>query len=210
MMPIPIYHITHIDNLASIINSGGLFACSKLRQQKANYTNIAYEQIQDIRAIKQVPCGAGGVLHDYVPFYFAPRSPMLYTIHRGNVPNYRDGQTPIIHLVAEIETIAESNLAFAYTDGHAVMAYSDFYDDLSYLDSAIDWSLMKSNYWFDTDDEPNRKCRRQAEFLVHQFFPWKLIRGIGVINESIKTKVETILQNHQYQPSVKKCPQWYY
>ena len=148
-----IYHITHLNNLHSIINSGGLIAYSRLEQRQSNYTDIAYQQIQCRRAIKQVPCAVGGVLHDYVPFYFAPRSPMLYTIHKGNVPGYRDGQTLIIHLVAEIEAIANQNLAFSYTDGHAIMEYSDFYDDLNFLDSAIDWNLMRSNYWFDTDDK---------------------------------------------------------
>ena len=58
---------------------------NQLRDRETNYTNIAYESIQDRRSIKSVPCGVGGSLHDYVPFYFAPRSPMLYTIHRGNL-----------------------------------------------------------------------------------------------------------------------------
>lgn len=78
-MPIPIYHITHIDNLTSILNLGGLMANSRLRRQRINYLDIAHERIQDRRARTSVPCGAGGVLHDYVPFYFAPRSPMLFT-----------------------------------------------------------------------------------------------------------------------------------
>jgi hypothetical protein len=209
-MPTPIYHITHVNNLSSILNSGGLIACSRLRQQQANYTDIAYQQIQYRRAIKQVYCSVGGVLHDYVPFYFAPRSPMLFTIHKGNVQGYQGGQTSIIHLVVEIEAIADLNLAFAYTDGHAVMDYSDFYDDLDSLDRVIDWELMKSNYWFDTQNDPNRKCRRQAEFLVHQYCPWTLIKEIGVMNDNIKMKVEKILQNQKYQPSVKIYSQWYY
>jgi hypothetical protein len=209
-MPTPIYHITYIDNLASILHSDGLIAYSRLKQQQASYTDIAYEQIQYRRARKQVPCSAGGVLHDYVPFYFAPRSPMLYTIHKGNVQGYQDGQNLIIHLVVEIEAIANLNLAFAYTDGHAIMDYSDFYDNLYQLDSVIDWELMKSNYWFDTKDDPNRKCRRQAEFLVNQFCPWTLIQEIGVMNDDIKMKVEKILQNQKHQPSVKIYPQWYY
>jgi hypothetical protein len=125
-MPTSIYHITHINNLALIINSGGLMACSNLRQQQAKYTDIAYEQIQDRRARKQVPCGAGGVLHYYVPFYFAPRSPMLFTIHKGNVPNYQDGQTSIIHLVVAIDKTSASHVDFAFTDGHAVMDYLIF------------------------------------------------------------------------------------
>jgi hypothetical protein len=209
-MPTPIYHITHIDNLSSIINSGGLIACSKLRQQQINYTDIAHEQIQSRRANKLVPCSVRGVLHDYVPFYFAPRSPMLYAIHKGNVQGYQGGQNSIIHLVTEIEKIVELNLDFAFPDGHAIMDYSDFYDDISALHDVIDWELMESKYWFDTEEYPNRKFFRQAEFLVHQFYPWKFIKEIGVVNNSIKIKVQNLFQNQQHQPFVKICPDWYY
>ncbi len=76
-MPLPIYHITPIDNLESIISEGGLLAYNVMLDTGINYTNIAYENIQYRRARIRVPCGAGGVMHDYVPFYFAPRSPML-------------------------------------------------------------------------------------------------------------------------------------
>jgi len=209
-MPTRIYHITHINNLPSILRSDGLIANSRLRQELTKYVDIAHESIQDRRARTDVPCGAGGVLHDYVPFYFAPRSPMLYAIHKGKVEGYAQGQNPVIHLVAEAEAIEASDLAFAFTDGHAVMEYADFYDDLEALEFVIDWELMQSNYWFDTEEAPNRKFRRQAEFLVHQFCPWTLITEIGVINTTIQTQVRQILQNVNDQPPVRVYPNWYY
>ena len=51
-MSTPIYHITHINNLTSIINSGGLIALSILKQKQVSYTNIAYKNIQDQREKK--------------------------------------------------------------------------------------------------------------------------------------------------------------
>ncbi|MEG4058683.1 MULTISPECIES: DUF4433 domain-containing protein [unclassified Microcoleus] len=111
-MPLPIYHITHIDNLESILSEGGLLAYNVMVETQTNYTNIAYENIQYRRATTYVPCGEGGVLHDYVPFYFAPRSPMLYTISRGNVENYTQGQAAVIHLVSSIENIEAEDLSF--------------------------------------------------------------------------------------------------
>ena len=138
-MSTPIYHITHINNLTSIINSGGLIALSILKQKQVSYTNIAYKNIQDQREKKIVSCGVRGVLYDYVPFYFAPRSPMLYTIHKGNVPGYQDGQTSIIHFLVEIEAIAKSDLAFVFTDCHPIMAKSNFYEDIQQLYYIIDW-----------------------------------------------------------------------
>lgn len=58
-MPRLIYHITHIDNLESILLEGGLFAYNVMLERQTNYTNIAYENIQDRRATTDVPCGGG-------------------------------------------------------------------------------------------------------------------------------------------------------
>jgi hypothetical protein len=209
-MPTRIYHITHINNLPSILRLSGLVANSRLRQERINYLDIAHERIQDRRARTCVPSGAGGVLHDYVPFYFAPRSPMLYTIHKGNVEGYDQGQNPVIHLVSEAEAVEAEGLAFAFTDGHAVMEFSEFYEILYALGSVIDWDIMKDTYWADTPEDGDRKRRRQAEFLVHQFCPWTLITEIGVINTTIQAQVQRILQNVNYQPPVRVYPNWYY
>lgn len=203
-----IYHITHIDNLSSILKAKGLFANSQL--QPNQYTDIAHGGIQDRRGRVQVPCAAGGTLHDYVPFYFAPRSPMLYAINRGNVEGYRDGQNPILHLVIDVNSLVECGLSFVFTDGHAVMAYSAFCDDSSLLDYVIDWDLMKSNYWFDTEDYPDRKRRRQAEFLVHEFCPWDFVIKIGVINSNIQNKVRNLLQQYDCRTPVNVYRNWYY
>ncbi len=205
-MPTLIYHITHLDNLSSILNSGGLIACNDLRQQQVNYTDIAHQTIQDKRAVITVPCSVKGLLHDYVPFYFAPRSPMLCAVYHQKGKIY---QNEVIHLVSKAEEIRAFNLNFAFTDGHAIMAFSGFFDNLNDL-SQIDWQIMREKYWNDTNEDNDRKRRRQAEFLVHQCCPWTLIKEIGVINNDIKIKVEKILQNQKYQPSVKIYSQWYY
>ncbi len=210
-MPKSIYHITHINNLESIVKADGLLAYNAMYEAEAEYTNIAYDTIQDRRATTRVPCSVGGVLHDYVPFYFAFRSPMLYTISRGNVEGYSEGQTPIIYLVSEVEKIADSNLHFAFTDGHAVINFTEFFDHLEYLDDAIDWEVMKDKYWKDTDEYPDRKRKRQAEFLIYNFFPWQLVTEIGVKNYQIKTEVDKILEkNATHQPPVKTRTAWYY
>ena len=209
-MPTSIYHITHIQNLLSILQTGGLMAINRLRQQQINHFDIAYQRIQDRRAITPVPCGAGGVLHDYVPFYFAPRSPMLCAIHRGGVPGYQEGQSCVLHLVTEAEAIEQANILFAFTNGHAVIGYTDFFDELQDLHSAIDWDIMRAKYWADTDEDGDRKRRRQAEFLIHQFCPWTLIQEIGVIDNDIKGKVEEMLRNETHCPPVKVYSSWYY
>lgn len=204
-----IYHITHIKKLPSILRSEGILANNRLKFQPIDYVNMSHQTIQDKRAKINVPCSRGGTLHDYVPWYFAPRSPMLYAIDKGNVQGYEEGQTPVIHLVAAAEDIASENIPFAFTDGHAIMSYSEFYDNLSYL-NAIDWEIMKERYWTDTSEDGDRKRRRQAEFLVYQFLPWTLVRGIGVIDDRIKVEVEKILQKFTKETRVKVYSEWYY
>ena len=208
-MPLSIYHITHLDNLSSIVQCGGLLSNTRLRVRNQEFRDISYGNIQDRRAIKRVPCAAGGVLHNYVPFYFAPRSPMLFAIHKGNVPNYQGGQSAVLHLVTTVEAIEESGLVFTFTDGHAVMAYADFYSDLEDLEN-IDWIVMKSRSWYDTSDAPNRKFKRQAEFLVYDSFPWELIQEIGVINQAVQAQVRQILQQVNDFTAVNVYPNWYY
>ena len=204
-----IYHITNINNLASILKSGGLVAYNTLQQTKIHYTNIAHQNIQYRRAITKVPCSAGGTLHDYAPFYFAPRSPMLYTIHKGNVTGYAQGQNSVIHLVSTAQAVQSQGLAFAFTDGHGIISYTQFSDNLNNL-GIVDWEIMKARYWSDTDDDNDRKRRRQAEFLVHQFCPWTLITEIGVINNTIRAEVIQILQISKQQTPVKVYPSWYF
>lgn len=69
---------------------------------------------------------------------------------------------------------------------------------------------MRAKYWRDTEEDGDRKRRRQAEFLVHQFLPWGLIEEIGVINSTIQTQVKEILQKFNFHTPVRVYSKWYY
>ena len=69
---------------------------------------------------------------------------------------------------------------------------------------------MEARYWYDTIKDPDRKRRRQAEFLVYQTCPWELIHEIGTVNQSMKTAVEGMLQLSQHRPLVVVRRAWYY
>ena len=135
---------------------------------------------------------------------------MLYTIHRGNT-DYKGGQEPVVHLVSSAETVAQARppLQWMFTEGHAEIAFSQFFNDLEDLDE-VDWEVMKSNYWHDTEADNDRKRRRQAEFLVHRFFPWALAQEIGVCNEAVATQVQEHLTQAAHRPVVNVRRQWYY
>ena len=181
-----IYHITHVGNLPGIIAEGGIH-CDRVAQTK-QHSRIGHQHIKIRRLARRVPLAPHGTLGDYVPFYFAPRSPMLYAIAGGFVEGHDEGQESVIYLVSSAEAVDTAGLQWVFTEGHAEIAYTDFFDDLRHL-SKVDWDLMKAKYWRDTDEDPDRKRRRQAEFLVHQLFPWNIVECIGVYNAKITSSV---------------------
>jgi hypothetical protein len=134
---------------------------------------------------------------------------MLNTIHGGNVTGYAEGQKPVVHLVSSVDAAVALGKPWCFTDGHAEMAFSNFFDDLNDLDK-VDWTVMKSKYWHDTDSAPDRKRRRQAELLVHKSFPWTAIIGVGVFDGDIKAKVVQALAPSPYRPRVVVKANWYY
>jgi hypothetical protein len=134
---------------------------------------------------------------------------MLFTIHRGNVANYSDGQAEIAHLVFSAERIVERGLPFTFTDGHAEIAYSKFFVDLKDLNH-VDMQLMSARYWNDTQEDGDRKRRRQAEFLVHNFLPWDLIEGIGIHGAEKEPEVRRQIGNAAYVPPIAVTKHWYY
>ena len=204
-----IYHITHVDNLPAILQHGGLFCDADVASRCPTHRNIGYSHIKERRLTTPVPVGPRGALGDYVPFYFAPRSPMLFVIDRGGVPAYTEGQEPVLHLVASAEAVVAARLGFAFTDGHAVMAISGYFDDLGQL-PRVDWNVMGARYWNDTQADQDRKRRREAEFLVHRFFPWALVEEIGTLTPAMRERVESLLPVAGYRPRVTECPGWYY
>ncbi len=77
----------------------------------------------------------------------------------------------MVYLQSTIEAVRNAGLGWVFTEGHADMQFTDFFDDLEEL-SKIDWNLMKAKYWNDTNDDPDRKRRRQADF-------WFMIFSLG-------------------------------
>ena len=204
-----IYHITHIRNLPNILADEGLWCDQIVSVRRLAQVGIAHQHIKERRARKVVPVAPGGVVADYVPFYFAPRSPMLYVINKGGVEGYKDGQQPIVHLISSAEVVQIAGLRFTFTDGHAEMNISRFFTDLRDLNQ-IDWNIMRAGYWVDTREDGDRRRRRQAEFLVHQFFPLALVERIGVINQSMAEQVSRLLEPLAQQPAIRVEPAWYY
>jgi ssDNA thymidine ADP-ribosyltransferase, DarT len=207
-----IYHITHLDNLASIVGRGELLADAAIIEQGGPAASIGMSAIKK-RRIEElaVDCHPNTRVGDYVPFYFCPRSIMLYVIHCANHPDltYKGGQEPIVHLEADLR----STIRWADTDGrkwafslsNAGSYYAQFRSSIANLDE-INWDAIAA-----TDFRPaDVREGKQAEFLVHERFPWRLVSRIGVRSMSVRVKVDAILKGADYAPKIEIKPDWYF
>jgi len=198
-----IFHITHVKNLPGILHERCLWSDAERRRQTLTTTNIGHNHIKDRRLRRPVPVAAGGMLGDYVPFYFCSRSVMLYVVSRGH-QDYGGGQDDIVHLVSSVDTAERQRRPWAFTDRHAELGHALYFDDRSKL-REVDWNVMPLEWWSESDV----KERRQAEFLVHRSFPWPAIERIGVRSPGMAATVKAVLPAHAHPP-VEIHPDWYY
>ena len=206
-MPIPLYHITEIGNLASIIECGGLWCDAERRRQKFAHVNIAHDHIKGRRERRRVPVVPGTTLADYVPFYFASRSPMLFAINRNNVEGYAGGQRRIVHLVTTVEAVVALGQGYCFTDRHAELIYAKFFTDLADIDENVDWNVMSRKYWSDSTD---MRERRQAEFLARNCVPWSAVSEVGVMDAETQAAVSATLRQAGANTPVTVQRSWYY
>ena len=205
-----IYHIVHVDRLSSIIADGNLWCDAHINQHGAPGTTIGMNDIKQRRLTNALQSHRGLHVGDCVPFYFCPRSVMLYVVYMRNHPEleYRGGQSPILHLEADLhQTVAWASWntrRWAFTTSNAGSLYFDDYSDLSQLNK-IDWDAVRANQW-----AGEREDWKQAEFLIEQSFPWELVSRIGTNSRGTHRQALKLVQSSTHRPAVEIKPRWYY
>jgi len=134
---------------------------------------------------------------------------MLFAISKDKVPGYNEGTRPLIFFVSSAQAIQQAGLQFVFTDGHAVVDISNFYDDLGEL-HMVNWQVIGAKWWNSNESAPDRMRLRQAEFLVHEFLPWELITHIGTRSPLIQDTVFALQAGTVHHPEVLVRPNWYY
>lgn len=204
-----IYHIVHIDRLASIVADDCLWCDAKMATRTSSGTTIGMNSIKERRLTNALNSYPDVCVGDCVPFYFCPRSVMLYVISQANhlELEYHGGQDPIVHLEADLRrTVAwaeQNKRRWAFTTSNAGSRFFDDYADLADLDK-VDWNAVHARDW--------QACKegKQAEFLVEDSFSWEMVSRIGVNSKEIYAKVQRALHGAHHRPTVEVMPDWYY
>ena len=218
-VPVPthpkIYHIVHIDRLASIIADGFLWSDEKMAQRAGVGTMIGMSKIKARRLNElNLSCHPGLRIGHCVPFYFCPRSVMLFLIHRRNEEiAYKGGQEPIVHLEADLHAAVAwaqaSNLRWAFTLSNAGSRYFEDRSDIAQLGD-INWDAVRARQWSGAGISPSVKEGKQAEFLIEEAFPWHLIDRIGIYSQAYMQAVASAMQDAAHRPTIEIKPDWYY
>jgi hypothetical protein len=207
-----IYHITHVDNLSRVLEDERLASDAVMVARGGPTVAIGMSSIKRRRLEElRVKCYPETFVGEYVPFYFCPRSIMLYLLHMGNHPEltYRGGQGPIIHLVADLHEVVAwaegERRRWAFSLSNAGARYTEFRNSIEQLVD-VDWGAVANNDFRSAEVKEGK----QAEFLVHELFPWGLVRGIGVRSEEVADQVRALLAEAPDAPPVAVRREWYF
>lgn len=196
------FRMTHIENIPHIIAQG--FVHKDSSHASSTYTAIGDQSIINARNKKKV---AGRFISEYIPFYFGPRSPMLFCIQTGYNVTKRHPQE-IVYCVLKLETIIASPLQYIFTDGHANNAITSIYESeqLPQIDTIISYDDIYADQW-STEIDTDLKRRKEAELLFIDEVPPTYIAGYIVYNQEAK---QQLLQYGLPESKVIVKPKYYY
>jgi len=190
----------------------GLLSNSRAQAEGTRVVEVGNADVKARRARQPVPVGPGGVVADYVPFYFAPRSPMMSAIHHGRVASYREGCGRLVYLVTTLERLHDVGVITVLTDRNAAHAVADFWamQDGEPPEGFVDWSLMRQRMWNQTAEYPDRRERRMAECLAHSRVPFEAFETIVAAGQVVADDAESTLRQSGSWIPVKVIRDWYF
>ena len=175
-----IFRICHINNLDWHIRNGLVCKNSILKNER--FISIGNKDLIENRIKRRVPIHPFGTLSDYVPFYFAPSSVMMYNIKTGFNGIEKRQNSELIIFVSSIHKLIELEIPFVFTDRHAYLATANFYSKSEHLNN-IDWKILQERD-FKRDNEDLEKMERyQAEALVYNILPVAALLGVVCYND---------------------------
>ena len=173
------YHITHVDNLPSILRYG-------LQPHNNSYKriDISNREVNDRRTAHEPLFNRP--VHSYVPLYFNPRNAMLYR-------NQKDFGQKIVILGISPDVAATPQTLF--TNANAASTYAHFTDDISDLldRKFIDWSYVRSRTWYGYDYLLKRSM--MAEVLVPRIIHRSDIKAIFCQTRTIKETIQRQIEH---------------
>lgn len=162
-----LWHLTHKDNISSILRHGILNHDDAYRLN-VNSVDISDHNVQIRRETIEPYCNRK--IHEYAPLYLKPRNPMLYVL--------RHLQSDLCLVEVSLSALLDSE--YLITDGNAACRDTQFFNTVNYL-SSLPWDVLNSRFWKDHDDGKRKMC---AEVLIYPKITPKYIDVIHCYSKS--------------------------
>lgn len=202
-----IWRIIHRDNLPWVLAHG--LHCGNSALRAPNWVSIGNSELIDKRARHAVPVPPGGLLNDYIPFYFTPFSVMMRNIRSGRGGVQQRSNDEIVILVSSLHHITKKGLPFLFTNMHAYYRWASYYDDLAHLDQ-VDWPLLQARDFRRDENDPVKFERYQAEALIHKHCPVSGLIGIVCHSETGKISAQSQIDANGLNLPIYVRPDWYF
>jgi len=189
----------HWENVAFVLQHG--LCCREHMLADPDYINIGHRQLITDRQDYPVPIKDAGNLGDYIPFYFAGHSPMLYLIKNGYQGVEARRQEDIVFILCDFDKIKVQSLPFIFTDRNAKLKLAKYYTHELDFDQ-LDWEIIKSKQWNNDLNNLSRQDYKQAEFLVRDHLPVECIHRLVVKTEKRKLHLDTLIADLEIEIEV--------
>lgn len=193
----PVQHMTSVNNLSSILEQGTIFSKNKISERSISIDDISNQSVQAGRSSKKIP-GSEYNLHDFVPLYWARKTPM------GLVLKDKNEEIIFIRYSTDILAIFECYVS----DGNAYDAQTTIkkYNQISDLDF-LSPKKINARYFAESSED---KRIKQSEVLVFDSLPVDNILDIICINATVQAKVLDILAKYGKTFKVRVGPNYYF
>jgi hypothetical protein len=215
-----IFRQVYYGDLSTFLDDGEIRAKNHISVQLCHQTS--YQQIVDRRGTKAFSMPCGGVVNDYVPFYFSPLTSFTYTIHKGNVPLRSPSGADLgiakpedrIFIVCGVEGFRGSDLKYCFSNFplNSEVPPPILNDNLDDLEKHVFWDVFDEfpyganipeigyngvcRYFQNAESPPPRQLRsqkRMAEFLVQGAVPLGLVTCVVANNIAMRDRLQQVM-----------------
>lgn len=191
-----VWHFTPVENLDGIAEEGCLLADSGV-DPACSPGNLQMKQERLMKAV-DLESYVESAVGDHVPLYIAAKSPMLFRVCRYGLPNYARGADPLVFLGFNVAKIVDAGLTWCVSDRNATSPLVEFTQDLTEVPLLLDEEVLRAQYWGDTPEDPGRRTRRAAEFLVYDALPLDLLTVTVAHTRRTAQAVDEALSGYNY------------
>lgn len=229
-----VFRQVYTPDIEFFAGDGAIRAKNHAEPQSCHQTS--YIELVERRGTAEFPTPCGGVVNDYVPFYFSPWTSFSFTIFKGNVhlrsPNgeilgtaTQEDRSFIVYNASTLINDPTLETCFSNTSLNNMSVEINFGASEEELREVVRWPLFDDSpvtghipeigyggccRWFHDRAEPeehqDRKKLRMAEFLVKDSVPLALASCVVTPSEAKKAVVQAIFDEHEVEVPVLHKP----